>query len=680
MATTTWREDDLRQEAERLVSTYGHLWPTRCEHLKCSLPFPRVFRKDQAKSGSQNIRRFRCAGCKTTLSVKAVLDTLRPIQHDPTAAAQVVSSILQPAGSSTTHARQSTHPKRQTNSLHVSDLDSIPEDDNMSEVSQQDLDAEDDSSLLYHYPSNRPAYFQTPPPQQQGFGTQVFGSPLPPQYLSSPHPQQVFPNVSHFPSPNMPSFPSQFSSWPLDQQSQPLASQSASLHPSQWSYMSGGTPVHGYSQPPPSQPQMPASQGATASPSQQAQQDPVSTPPEPPQGVSSVAAGKRRHMDASIWQQKHQRLDASPNTDAYAALQQAQAASERQAQFLMTANQNLQNQLQSLINEVAHLRQELHKSHQAAAAAAAAAPAPAPAEPSPVPPKSTPAVTVATAPLTATPAEVAAAVPASVVPPTSAAASVAPVAGTSAPVAAATYAGAARQGLTDAQLAIIQSMKPPPRPFKARQPANAAPQPQAAPVRIYFSGVQSGPLKVFKERLRALRIRTSQIYNISFIGKAICEFMIDASYKDKFIESMESFTFRYLPNFDPAVPQDPNVTDETRDLLKQAYTRRLTAMASTTNRGFVRDAFLSMLTASGAPVPTNLPPLTSTGADIAPGTSAQHAAAFAAPTAAPTRPTETESDITMEPAAEDTAGANDEGNLVRPTACDPSTPPSPSNE
>jgi hypothetical protein len=34
----------------------------------------------------------------------------------------------------------------------------------------------------------------------------------------------------------------------------------------------------------------------------------------------------------------------------------------------------------------------------------------------------------------------------------------------------------------------------------------------------------------------------------------------------------------------------------------------------------------------------------------------------------------------MEPAAEDTAGANDEGNLVRPTACDPSTPPSPSNE
>jgi hypothetical protein len=378
-------------------------------------------------------------------------------------------------------------------------------------------------------------------------------------------------------------------------------------------------------------------------------------------------------MDASIWQQKHQRLDVSPSTDAYAALQQAQAASERQAQFLMTANQNLQNQLQSLINEVAHLRQELHKSHQAAAAAAATAPVPA--EPS------TPVAPVSTVPPTAPPAEVAAAATTSVVPPTITVASVAsPVTGSSAPVATATYAGAARQGLTDAQLAIIQSMKPPPRPFKARQPANAAPQPQAAPVRVYFSGVQSGPLKVFKERLRSLRIRTSQIYNISFIGKAICEFMIDANYKDKFIESMESFTFRHLPNFDPAVPQDPNVTDETRDLLKQAYTRRLTAMASTTNRGFVRDAFLSMLSASGAPVPANLPPLTSTAADIAPGTSAQHAAAFAAPTATPTRPAETESDITMEPAAEDTAGANDEGNLVRPTACDPTTPPSPSNE
>ncbi|KAG0027828.1 hypothetical protein BGZ83_005183, partial [Gryganskiella cystojenkinii] len=193
-------------------------------------------------------------------------------------------------------------------------------------------------------------------------------------------------------------------------------------------------------------------------------------------------------------------------------------------------NEYLQSQLAALVMQVDELRKELQESRRVQAAPKAApktAPAP---KQVPVPvPAPVPAPVVAAA-------EVAA--PVTSTPTTAGATPAAPT--TAAPT---TYADAAKQGLSEAQLAIIQSMKPPPRPFKARQPANPAPKPDRPPVRVYFSGVQSGPLKVFKERMRALRVRTSQIYNISFVGKSICEFLVDASYQAKFVESMSSFTF-----------------------------------------------------------------------------------------------------------------------------------------
>ncbi|GJJ69738.1 hypothetical protein EMPS_02086 [Entomortierella parvispora] len=173
---------------------------------------------------------------------------------------------------------------------------------------------------------------------------------------------------------------------------------------------------------------------------------------------------------------------------------------------------------------------------------------------------------------------------------------------------------------------IVKSMKPP-RPFRARKTAAEAARPTIAPVRVYFSGVQSGPLKVFKAKLRGLRICTSLIYNISFVGKSMCEFLVDAAYRAKFIESMKSFTFRHLPNYDPAVPQDPNVTEETAELLRGAYIRRLETTASTTNRDFVRDDFLSMLAAADPTAPTSATDLPDLSGPMDTGTVAATASA-----------------------------------------------------
>ncbi|KAI9238893.1 MAG: hypothetical protein BYD32DRAFT_435379 [Podila humilis] len=178
MSKSPWRDDNLRQEAERLIASYGHLWPACCDHIKCTKPFPRSFTKDQAKSGNFSIRRFRCSGCKTTFGVSKAIEILRPIQQDPDLAAQHVSAMMQPQlmsapppapqRASSVPAR---HPIPLDRSLHVSDLDSIHEDDDMLDASDNPDDSADDSSPLVHYVSSRPEAFQTPSPPQRVMAT-----------------------------------------------------------------------------------------------------------------------------------------------------------------------------------------------------------------------------------------------------------------------------------------------------------------------------------------------------------------------------------------------------------------------------------------------------------------------------------------------------------------------------
>lgn len=630
-----WRDDDLRQEAERLMSSYAHLWPSRCEQSKCTRPFPRSFTKDQTTSSNFTLRRFRCTGCKTNIGVKQALTVLRAIEQDTSAASLIVSAVLKQSAPSPSAPSQQRIPMNQ--SLHMSDLGSVREDADMSDVNDDDYQVAPHPSPLVQYAESRPEDYLTPYlPQhfQRTLSppiTQNFTSPLPSQYAPwSAGSQQ-------------PAHPSQLPHVQNGSQPQPMSQYSPSLHPSQWSHMSGATPAQTLTQVAPTL--SPPSPGP-----------PVSEFRASPQAESSVAAGKRRHMEASIWQQKQARFDASYHMppEHLSPIQQALDMSERTSQQLMATNQTLQEQLTRLVHEVAQLRKELQDSRQELALAKAA-PAPPAVPTSPTPPAPV-AQQARKNPVQKNPVQQAqsteSATTTVITCPEIDMESVLP-----------TYAGAVRKTLTDAQLAIIQSMKPPPRPFKARQPASAAPKPDSVPVCVYFAGVQSGPLKVFKERLRTLRVRTSQIYNISFIGKSICEFLVDTSYKAKFIETMSGFTFRHLPNFDPAVPQDPNVTPETRDLLKQAYTRRLTAMASTTNRGFVREVFLGMMTAAGAVVPADLPDLT-TVVPTAP--SAPSPATVAEPAAEITI-------VETDPAAEVPAGASDKGMTDAPIVCDPTT-------
>jgi hypothetical protein len=172
----------------------------------------------------------------------------------------------------------------------------------------------------------------------------------------------------------------------------------------------------------------------------------------------------------------------------------------------------------------------------------------------------------------------------------------------------------AQSTLLPEQLSIIASMKPPPKPFRARTPKTLGPPACTPTVRVYFGNIASCPLSIFKQRLRSLRIRTSTIHNIAFVGRAICEFLVETSYKDRLISHLTECSFKYLPGYDPAVPQDNAVSAEDALRLREAYTKRLQSTVSTTTRPFVRQAFLDLLSAIG--IHQDLPDCTATPMDI----------------------------------------------------------------
>lgn len=185
--------------------------------------------------------------------------------------------------------------------------------------------------------------------------------------------------------------------------------------------------------------------------------------------------------------------------------------------------------------------------------------------------------------------------------------------------ASATYADKVRGILSPEQLSIIATMKPPPKPFRARLPKTLCPPDSTPTERLYFSGIVSCPLSILKQKLRSLRVRTSAIHNIAFVGRAICEFLVEKSYKDRLIALLTQCSFKYLPGYDPAVPQDKDVTQDVATRLREAYAKRLQTTVSTTASPFVRQIFLDMLSKIDTQqTPSDAPP---TPMDVSPDAS-----------------------------------------------------------
>ncbi|KAG0195386.1 hypothetical protein BGX28_001533, partial [Mortierella sp. GBA30] len=333
--------------------------------------------------------------------------------------------------------------------------------------------------------------------------------------------------------------------------------------------------------------------------------------------VAVAAGSKRPALVRSTWQDKQPKIQtiradldeahAANFTlqNRYDALMRRNKAQAVRITQLQDHNSDLQRQLQATSEQLESHSVMMASLQQAVKALQekATAPPAAPVVAQPPPPQPAPRPAAATAPPAAAPAG---------------------------PM---SYAGAARQGLTAEQLDVIRLMKPAPRPFRARTTGGAATAANTPTVRVYFGNMQSCPLGLLKTRLRALRVRTSAIHNFAFVGKSICELLVEVSYKDELIAKMEQFTFRHLPNYDPAVPQDPNVTEDVRARLRSAYANRLAKTAGTTTRPLVRQVFLQMMADAAIPVPEDLQDNTMAAAVDAPAVApiAVENAAAAAP-------------------------------------------------
>ena len=94
--------------------------------------------------------------------------------------------------------------------------------------------------------------------------------------------------------------------------------------------------------------------------------------------------------------------------------------------------------------------------------------------------------------------------------------------------------------------------------------------------RVYIQGIQRQSIKEVKASLFELRFQLSKIFSIDFIGKMVVEFTIPSSYLNAFLRKINEIPiFSVVKNVDPSKPADPKATEQTKEIIKAAYIKRI---------------------------------------------------------------------------------------------------------
>ncbi|GJJ74868.1 hypothetical protein EMPS_07226 [Entomortierella parvispora] len=634
-----WNENVNRLEAEELVQRFGRLWPTRCENADCNKRFPRSFYKDQVCSQGSNIRRFRCGGCKSTFKVQKMLETLRVVSRDPAKAERVVrrnaeayrreatTGVLINVVHPTTHAVCSVdnmelpapqdgasmdhaeHPATQDGASADHAVHPATEDgasvDHAEHPATQDGASADHNGTPWHlighsllsdtesvhelddYDSGTMVISSTP--LQPALGTQIsrLGSPLTQQHRHSQYPHWSPDSLQ--PSQSVANMDTDVRGTPI----QTVALASGSTLPAfQSSPLRAGQELSHTHSSSPRPSSVALGKRRRAETPESTEPDSQSFPPgadqelsrqhmSPPR-LSSAALGIRRHAEGCMEEttcqkEQPQRTEGQPLFREQAVELFTAQLAQLEARLEVQLATQLQAVIQAEVTELFRLQRESNQAPLTAEADSRPPVIPAtrvqaglakpvrvridsvrPRQAQPASPRShsaarSPAAVSAVASQSNSPAK--------------------------ARTKATVNAGAARQGPSKAQMDIVKSMKPP-RPFRARKTAAEAARPTIAPVRVYFSGVQSGPLKVFKAKLRGLRICTSLIYNISFVGKSISGAGPSLPLQPSFPSSVYAKNHHVLARFHPDFSWryervDPSVwTDTDHSLMSCKFTPR----------------------------------------------------------------------------------------------------------
>lgn len=127
--------------------------------------------------------------------------------------------------------------------------------------------------------------------------------------------------------------------------------------------------------------------------------------------------------------------------------------------------------------------------------------------------------------------------------------------------------------------------------------------------KVYVQGIARQPIKQLKTLFQSVRIRTSALVSISFVGLQTVEFLITGDYVNGFKRAIKDLSpvegrFKILESYDPSTAADPKASADTKNNLQVAFVRRLHGIISSNPNKVARDYFNQWLSNLNLPLPS----------------------------------------------------------------------------
>ena len=148
-------------------------------------------------------------------------------------------------------------------------------------------------------------------------------------------------------------------------------------------------------------------------------------------------------------------------------------------------------------------------------------------------------------------------------------------------------------------LEILHSKRPrgTPKPLPTSDSASAL-------TRIYLDDMPFMQISAVKNLFYSLRVRMSKIKNISFIGKRFIEILLDQNYREAFINLLNIYHIKVLPDFNPAAAYSPHASEQVRAMAASQCAKRISKIAESCPHPATKayfSAWLASLTPSHEP-------------------------------------------------------------------------------
>lgn len=133
--------------------------------------------------------------------------------------------------------------------------------------------------------------------------------------------------------------------------------------------------------------------------------------------------------------------------------------------------------------------------------------------------------------------------------------------------------------------------------------------------KVYVQGIPRQPIKKLKQLFQSLRIRTSAIPSISFLGLQTAEFLVSSDYSSNFKKIITSLSpvegrFKILDNYDASKAADPAASVEVKERLQATFVRRLHGLIEHNSNKTVKEYYNSWLAKLSLPQPVSAQPET----------------------------------------------------------------------